>query len=273
MAVFTFDSWMIKQCYSTYYDEVISFQLTPVNQPPPLWVIFFSKHFFIYVVRSLLQEFGPRDCRGCLGKSEIHRTGWQKKQAATQAQLKLPNTLFFKRFYLFIFRERGREWEMERNINWLPVRASTTGTERATQACALMGKRTHDFSLCQMLPKKRSHPKRGHFQTFLMERAKMQERWISESTKGVVDWNSFSLNVFWPLLQASMLIKKRLEQVIFTMERAVAESSVVVWIVAFLRSTRIANICDVRSSQGCLVLSCIWNPFLEVHINGSEIRG
>ena len=47
----------------------------------------------------------------------------------------------FKRFYLFIFRERGRGGERERNINvWLPLVRPLLGTWPATQACALTGK-------------------------------------------------------------------------------------------------------------------------------------
>ena len=46
--------------------------------------------------------------------------------------------LFFKRFYLFIFREREREGEREGNIDvWLPLARPLLGTWPATQACAL----------------------------------------------------------------------------------------------------------------------------------------
>ena len=45
---------------------------------------------------------------------------------------------FFK--ILFIFRERGREGERERNINvWLPLECPLLSTWPATQACALTG--------------------------------------------------------------------------------------------------------------------------------------
>ena len=47
---------------------------------------------------------------------------------------------FFQRFYLFIFRERGREGERERNINvWLPLAWPLLGIWPATQAWALTG--------------------------------------------------------------------------------------------------------------------------------------
>ena len=48
--------------------------------------------------------------------------------------------VFFLTFYLFIFIERGREGERERNINaWLPLLHHLLGTWPATQACALTG--------------------------------------------------------------------------------------------------------------------------------------
>ena len=54
-------------------------------------------------------------------------------------------SLFFKRFYLFIFLERGdgKEKERERNISmWLPPKHPPSGTWPATQACAPTGNRT-----------------------------------------------------------------------------------------------------------------------------------
>ena len=52
---------------------------------------------------------------------------------------------FFQRFYLFIFRERGREGERERNISvWLPLAWPLLGIWPATQAWALTGNRTGD---------------------------------------------------------------------------------------------------------------------------------
>ena len=50
-----------------------------------------------------------------------------------------------KWFYLFIFRQRRREGERERNINvWLPLMRPLLGTQPETQACALIGNRTSD---------------------------------------------------------------------------------------------------------------------------------
>ena len=61
----------------------------------------------------------------------------------------------FKKFYLFIFREKGREGETlmcERNINWLPLTCPQPGSRPAAQACALTRSRTSDLSLCGMTP-------------------------------------------------------------------------------------------------------------------------
>ena len=51
------------------------------------------------------------------------------------------SSFFFKRFYLFIFREKGREEkEREKNINvWLLLMCPLVGTWPATQACVLTG--------------------------------------------------------------------------------------------------------------------------------------
>ena len=52
---------------------------------------------------------------------------------------------FLKKNYLFIFGEREREGERERNIDvWLPLVCLQLGTWPATQACALPGNRTCD---------------------------------------------------------------------------------------------------------------------------------
>ena len=45
------------------------------------------------------------------------------------------NLIFFQRFYLFIFRERGRE----RDISQLPFTRPQLGTQPTTQACAQTG--------------------------------------------------------------------------------------------------------------------------------------
>ena len=55
------------------------------------------------------------------------------------------DNFFLKRFYLFIFRERGREGDRQGNINvWLPLVHLLLGTWPTTQACALIGNGTGD---------------------------------------------------------------------------------------------------------------------------------
>ena len=52
-------------------------------------------------------------------------------------------SIFFFKIYLFL--DRGREEERERNINvWLPLTWPPPGTQPATQACALPGNWTGD---------------------------------------------------------------------------------------------------------------------------------
>ena len=49
-------------------------------------------------------------------------------------------TSIFILFYLFIFRERGKEGEREGDINvWLPFAWPPLGTQASIQACALTG--------------------------------------------------------------------------------------------------------------------------------------
>ena len=53
--------------------------------------------------------------------------------------------LFFKKDFIYLFLERGKEGEKERNINvWLPLMRSLLGTWPTTQACALTGNQTGD---------------------------------------------------------------------------------------------------------------------------------
>ena len=59
-------------------------------------------------------------------------------------------SFLFLRFYLSIFRERGREEERERSINvWLPLARPLLGTWPATQARALTGKGISDPLVCR----------------------------------------------------------------------------------------------------------------------------
>ena len=51
--------------------------------------------------------------------------------------------IFLIRDFIYLFRERGREGERERNIDvWLPLMCPQLGTWTTTQACVLTGYRT-----------------------------------------------------------------------------------------------------------------------------------
>ena len=70
--------------------------------------------------------------------------------------------LFFQRFYLFIFRERGREEDRGRNINvWLPLTCPLLGTWPATQACALTGNWISDSFVSRLALNPLSTPARA----------------------------------------------------------------------------------------------------------------
>ena len=77
---------------------------------------------------------------------------------------------FFKRFYLFIFRDRGREREKEgeKLDVWLPLARPQLGTQLVTQACALTGNRTGDPLICRPALNPLSHTSQGWSFFFLM---------------------------------------------------------------------------------------------------------
>ena len=71
-------------------------------------------------------------------------------------------TLFLKKI-LFIFRERGREGERERNINvWLPPTHPPLGTQPETQARALTGKGTTSLEARRPALNPLSHANQGY---------------------------------------------------------------------------------------------------------------
>ena len=81
--------------------------------------------------------------------------------------------IFFWRFYLFIFREKGgREKERERismcdrNIGWLPPACSQLGTWLAMQACALTGNWTSDLLVLRLMLNPLSHTSQGKMRIF-----------------------------------------------------------------------------------------------------------
>ena len=60
-------------------------------------------------------------------------------------QNKFPNFFHIFKDFIYLFLERGRDREREKNINvWLPLGHPLLGTWPATQACALMGNQTRD---------------------------------------------------------------------------------------------------------------------------------
>ena len=64
---------------------------------------------------------------------------------------KYSGSIYFLKI-LFIFRERGRVGERERNINvWLPLVRPLLGTWPTTQACALTGNQTCSPLVCSPL--------------------------------------------------------------------------------------------------------------------------
>ena len=76
---------------------------------------------------------------------------------------------FFQIFYLFIFRERGRETSMyERNIDQLPLAHPQPETWLATQACALTRNQTGDLSVCRLVLNPLSHTSKSVILKFLI---------------------------------------------------------------------------------------------------------
>ena len=71
--------------------------------------------------------------------------------------------IFFKRFYLFIFRQRRRLGEKEgENINvWSPLTHLLLGTWPVTQACSLTGNQTSDPLVHRPLLNPLSHTSQG----------------------------------------------------------------------------------------------------------------
>ena len=91
-------------------------------------------------------------------------TGWCSNQLNHTGQGS--QILFLQRFY-FIFRQRGREEERERNISvWLPLTLPLLGTWPTTQACALTGNRTNDPLVCRLVFNPLSHTRQGKFNSF-----------------------------------------------------------------------------------------------------------
>ena len=71
--------------------------------------------------------------------------------------------LLFKIFYLFIFRERARKEERERNTNvLLPFLCPLLGTWPTTQACVLTGNQTRGSLVHRLALNPLSHTSQGN---------------------------------------------------------------------------------------------------------------
>ena len=78
--------------------------------------------------------------------------------------------LFFKKYFIYLFVQRGegREKEMERNSNvWLPLARPMLGTWPITQACALTGNQTCNPLVYSPALNPQSHTSQGYFNFFL----------------------------------------------------------------------------------------------------------
>ena len=78
--------------------------------------------------------------------------------------------IFLIRDFIYLFRERGREGERERNIDvWLPLMCPQLGTWPATQACALTGYQTSNPLLRRPVLNPLSHTSQGITLFFIIE--------------------------------------------------------------------------------------------------------
>ena len=102
-----------------------------------------------------------------LGCCSLQRAG---KYSPYTGSFHLSFSFFSFRVYLFIFRERGREGEIEgEKHRWVnhqlhPLQLSTGP---ATQVCALTGNRTGDLLLCETILNQLSHTGQGLKVNFL----------------------------------------------------------------------------------------------------------
>ena len=67
----------------------------------------------------------------------------------------------FKRFYLFIFRERGRKGDKHICVREISI-GPQLGTEPAMEACTLMGNQTRDLLVYRVTPNPLSYTSQGH---------------------------------------------------------------------------------------------------------------
>ena len=82
-------------------------------------------------------------------------------QMSLQLALSVFCLAYFSRFYLFIFRYRGKEGEMEKNINLLLLTCPQMGTWPRSQACALTRNQSSDLSVRRLMLNPLSHTSQG----------------------------------------------------------------------------------------------------------------
>ena len=107
----------------------------------------------------------------------LDNTEWNKNTIDLPG-MEMPSTLlFFLRFYLFIFRQRGREGEREGEKHQCMVASHTPlrGTWPTTQACALTGNQTSEWPFDLQASTQSTEPVRALF-FLIWERERERER-------------------------------------------------------------------------------------------------
>ena len=87
--------------------------------------------------------------------------------------------LFFQRFYLFIFRQRGRVGERKGEKHQCVVASSAPllGVWPTTQACALPGNRTGEPLIHRLILNPWSHTSQDQFYSLLMKSSPTTKTW------------------------------------------------------------------------------------------------
>ena len=115
----------------------------------------------IYIQRYIAKVPKQREAKQIITSSNAYYVSFGK-----------PLSFFLN--YLFIFRERGRKKEREKNINvWLPLAHPQVGTWPATQACALTGNRTGNALVHRPALNPLSYTSQGLVAPFLTEESEI----------------------------------------------------------------------------------------------------
>ena len=81
--------------------------------------------------------------------------------------------IYFFKDIIYLFLERGRAGDGERNINmWLPLERSLLGTWPSTQARALTGNQTTSPLVCRLALNPLSHTSQGTFVSYALIKSK-----------------------------------------------------------------------------------------------------